>query len=183
VRWRPWVRRLFSPDPDDVAVSSPANRSPDLASPRARLLAATLDVSIMAVALFSVGAVGFDPAFGGDASPLRFAARLLAWVAVLGHVVVLEGASGQTIGKRLVGIRVVRQDSGGPIGYWTAAHRAAPRALFWFVAFLAVTDPHMRALHDRSAGTIVVRIPPGPAGGGSEPGEVEHTDRQGAQGL
>jgi uncharacterized RDD family membrane protein YckC len=137
----------------------------------------------MVVALSWVGALGPDPAFGSGAPPLRIAARILVWVAVLGHVVVLEGASGQTLGKRLVGIRVVRQETGGPIGYGTAAHRAAPRALFCFVSFLAITDPHLRALHDRSAGTIVVKVPPGPAGGGSGPGEVEHTDRQGAQGL
>jgi uncharacterized RDD family membrane protein YckC len=77
-------------------------------------------------------------------------------VAVLVHPVLLEGPTGQTLGKRLVGIRVVDLVTGGPIGYGKAAHRAAARAVFWCVSFLAITDPLMQTLHDRSAGTVVI---------------------------
>jgi uncharacterized RDD family membrane protein YckC len=157
MQWRPRLRRLFCADPDSAETGG---RRPDLASPRARLLAAVLDLTMMSVALFWVGALGHDVAFSDRGPLLRLVARLFAWVAVLGHVVILEGMSGQTFGKRLVGIRVVDQETGNPIGYWWAAHRAVARALFWFVAFLALADSLMRTVYDRSAGAVVVNIPP-----------------------
>jgi uncharacterized RDD family membrane protein YckC len=40
----------------------------------------------------------------------------------------------------------------------TAAHRVGARALFWFVSFLALVDPRLQTLHDRSAGTVVVKL-------------------------
>jgi uncharacterized RDD family membrane protein YckC len=169
------MRRLFCADPDSADIS-PADRRPDLASPRARLLAAVLDVSLMVVALFWIGSLGHDPAFGGGGPPLRFVARLVAWLAVLGHVVLLEGASGQTFGKRFVGIRVVMEETGGSIGYGVAVHRAAPRALFWFVSFLALADPRMQTLWDRSAGTVVVNTPSARTAPSSEGMEFETTD-------
>jgi uncharacterized RDD family membrane protein YckC len=159
VQVRALIRRLFCADPDSMD-TGPIRRPPELASPRERLVAAALDVALMLVALQFVGALGHDPAFGGEGPTLRVFARLLAWTAVLGHVVLLEGGSGQTFGKRLVGIRVVRQETDGPIGYGTAVHRAGARAVFWFVSFLALADPLMQTLHDRSAGTLVVKVPP-----------------------
>jgi uncharacterized RDD family membrane protein YckC len=69
----------------------------------------------------------------------------------------MEAAGGQTFGKRIVGIRVVRRDTGGPIGLGMAVHRGGARALFWFVTFLALGDPLLQPLHDRSAGTVVIR--------------------------
>jgi uncharacterized RDD family membrane protein YckC len=161
VQVRALIRRLFCADPDSMD-AAPSGRPSDLASPRSRLLAASIDVVLMVVALHWVGALGHEPAFAGGshASALRLVSRLLAWVAVLGHVVLLEGAGGQTFGKRLVGIRVVSQESDGPIGYAVAAHRAGARAGFWFVSFLALADPLMQTLHDRSAGTVVIKDPP-----------------------
>ena len=155
------IRRLFCADPEGMD-AAPTRRPPELASPRERLVAAGIDVTLMIIALHWVGALGPDPAFGGDGSTLRVIARLLAWTAVLGHLVLLEGGSGQTVGKRLVGIRVVRQDTDGPISYGMAAHRAGARAVFWFVSFLALADPLMQTLHDRSAGTVVIKVPPAP---------------------
>ena len=146
------IRRLFAVDPE--AAAAPIARPPGLASPGARIAAALVDVSLMIVVLFWVGAIGHDAAFGRGGPQLLV--RVLAWVAVMGHVVLLEGASGQSFGKRLVGIRVVDHETGAPIGYGWAAHRCAARALFWFVSFLALGDPRLQTLHDRSAGTVVV---------------------------
>ncbi|MGH9041044.1 MAG: RDD family protein, partial [Acidimicrobiia bacterium] len=129
------IRRLFASDPDG-AEEADVPRRPDLAPPRARLVAAAIDVSLMAAVLIWVGAVGADPAFGNGGPPLRV--RLLAWAAVGAHLIVLEGLGGQTLGKRLVGIRVVSAVSGQPIGLRAAAHRAGARAAFWFVSFLAL---------------------------------------------
>jgi uncharacterized RDD family membrane protein YckC len=172
----PLIRLLFAADPSAVGQSlSP--RPPDLASFRSRLLAATLDITFMFVALFSIGAIGHDPAFGSDGPVLRLVVRLIAVAAVLAHPVLLEGPSGQTFGKRLVGIRVVNEETRGPIGYRAAAHRAGARAVFWMVSFLALTDPRYQTLHDRSAGTLVVKVDaPVPPTGRSEQIEYEPTD-------
>jgi uncharacterized RDD family membrane protein YckC len=50
-------------------------------------------------------------------------------------------------------------ETGGTIGYSVAAHRAGARAAFGFISFLALADPLLQTLHDRSAGTVVVKDP------------------------
>lgn len=99
---------------------------------------------------------------------VRSRGRRLAATAVLAGVVgfpyhiVLEGASGRTIGKRLFGIAVVSAD-GGDCSYSAAAVRTAFRFVDWLpagylLAFVAMafTGGHRR-LGDVAAGTAVVR--------------------------
>jgi uncharacterized RDD family membrane protein YckC len=77
------------------------------------------------------------------------------------YVVVMHGTSGRTLGKMLVGARVVSV-SGEPIGY----PRALARYLAWFLSalplllgfVLAAVRPDRRALHDLVVGTRVVRV-------------------------
>jgi uncharacterized RDD family membrane protein YckC len=127
-----------------------------VADPGARLAAAGLDVAFAGLALLWSGAIGSDPAFASSHSSARHLVRVLIVVAVLAAPALMEAAGGQTFGKRVVGIRVVRRDTGGPIGLGMAVHRGGARALFWFVTFLAVGDPLLQPLHDRSAGTVVI---------------------------
>jgi uncharacterized RDD family membrane protein YckC len=76
------------------------------------------------------------------------------------YVVVMHGTSGRTLGKMLVGARVVNV-SGEPVGY----PRALARYLAWFLSVLplllgfvlAAVRPDRRALHDLIVGTRVVR--------------------------
>jgi uncharacterized RDD family membrane protein YckC len=127
-----------------------------VATPRARITAASIDVAFALLALLWSGAIGSDQAFAPHASASRQVVRVLAWVAVLLGPALMEAAGGQTFGKRLVGIRVVSRETGGPIPLRMAIHRAGARALFWFITFLALGDPLLQPLHDRSAGTVVV---------------------------
>ena len=83
--------------------------------------------------------------------------------------------SGQTLGKRLMGIKVVAVDKPGEIGFGRAFTRWARLGmwtLFWWccvglvVQFLyalsPVFDTRLRqAWHDKAAGTVVVAVPPG----------------------
>jgi uncharacterized RDD family membrane protein YckC len=55
---------------------------------------------------------------------------------------------------RLVGIRVIRLDTGGPLGLWRAMVRAA--LLVAFIPAL-ITNRDNRGLHDLAAGAVVVR--------------------------
>jgi uncharacterized RDD family membrane protein YckC len=84
--------------------------------------------------------------------------------------------TGQTLGKRLVGIRVVTTD-GAPIGFGRAFQRwaiAGLPTLFWpwggmlvqlvDAAWCLWDRPNRQCLHDKSASTVVVTVPPEPTG-------------------
>jgi uncharacterized RDD family membrane protein YckC len=66
---------------------------------------------------------------------------------------VLTALTGLTIGKRLVGIRVVRLD-GRPVGFLWGLVRTL--LLLLIVPPLVADD--LRGLHDRAANTVVVRL-------------------------
>jgi uncharacterized RDD family membrane protein YckC len=79
------------------------------------------------------------------------------WVALLLFVVevcLLTAISGLTVGKRLLGLRVIRTNGGRPGFRWAAVRTA----LLLFVIPACLTDHDMRGLHDRAADTIVVRL-------------------------
>ena len=86
--------------------------------------------------------------------------------------------SGQTLGKRLLRVKVMRVESREPIGFGRAIRRWNPLGLptlLWScfgIGFLlqlldslspVIDWPLRRAFHDRSAGTIVVRVEKTPA--------------------
>ncbi len=66
----------------------------------------------------------------------------------------LTALTGFTVGKRLLGIRVVRLD-GGPVGLGWALIRTA---LLLTVIPALLNDRDQRGLHDRAANTVVVRV-------------------------
>jgi uncharacterized RDD family membrane protein YckC len=154
---RAFSRLAFAEDPTAPPLSRPP-RPAELARPQARITAAAIDVTLALVALLWSGAIGSDQAFTPHPSTARHLVRVLAWAAVLLGPALMEAAGGQTFGKRIVGIRVVRRETGGPIGLREAVHRGGARALFWFVTFLALGDPLLQPLHDRSAGTVVINV-------------------------
>jgi uncharacterized RDD family membrane protein YckC len=111
-----------------------------------RLLAFLLDL----VAGVLIG--GVVVLFLADVSPLqRSLANNLAFAT---QVVVLQALTGQSMGMRLVGIRVRRLQHDGPLGLLPALVRTALLAL---VVPPLVYDRDQRGLHDRAAGTVVVR--------------------------
>jgi uncharacterized RDD family membrane protein YckC len=67
---------------------------------------------------------------------------------------VLTALTGCTVGKRLVGIRVIRT-GGGLVGFRWALVRTA---ILLTVVPPLLTDRDLRGLHDRAADTIVVRL-------------------------
>jgi uncharacterized RDD family membrane protein YckC len=66
----------------------------------------------------------------------------------------LTALTGVTVGKRLLGIRVMRL-GGRPVGFGWALVRTV---LLLTVVPALVTDRDLRGLHDRAADTVVVRI-------------------------
>ena len=79
----------------------------------------------------------------------------------LGYYVVCEAMTGATLGKRMVGIRVVGED-GAHLTLGAAVVRNALRlvdGLFLYLvgAIFALTSPRGQRLGDRAAHTVVVR--------------------------
>jgi uncharacterized RDD family membrane protein YckC len=85
----------------------------------------------------------------------------VAVVLGIAYYTYFEGSpSGQTVGKRALGIRVVDLDGGGPIGYMRALFRWLGRILSTIVFLLGyfwmLWDPEKQTWHDKIAGSVVV---------------------------
>jgi uncharacterized RDD family membrane protein YckC len=77
----------------------------------------------------------------------------------LGYFSVLHARASQTLGKAALGIRV-EDAAGGPIALARSVLRTlgyVPSLMFLGAGFLLALGPSRRALHDRIAGTVVVR--------------------------
>ena len=71
------------------------------------------------------------------------------------QVIVLQALTGQSLGMRLIGIRVARVAApDAPPGFLAAAVRTA---LLFLVIPAVLLDRDGRGLHDKAAGTVVVR--------------------------
>ena len=72
------------------------------------------------------------------------------------------GPTGQTIGKKVLGIRVIDFKVGGPIGYGRGLLRTIARYLSAIVILLGylwmLWDPEKQTWHDKIAGTVVVPV-------------------------
>ena len=76
--------------------------------------------------------------------------------------ILIGGPRGQTVGKQVLGIRVVDHTTGGSIGYARDALRYFASLLSWIVCFLGylwmLGTVRSRCWHDRIASTYVVPV-------------------------
>ncbi len=130
-----------------------------------RVLATIADGIALGVLLWVMsalfGTTSSASATGVSASLEGFSA-LIFFVLVFAYYVILEGYLGQTLGKMLFGIKVVREDTGRVPGIGAAAIRTVLRivdGLFsYLVAFIAVlASSKNQRLGDMAAHTLVVR--------------------------
>jgi uncharacterized RDD family membrane protein YckC len=132
--------------PPGTRLGLPPQGPGSVASVLQRLLAFALD---LAVGVLIGGVVVL---FLADVSPLqRGLANNLAFAA---QVVVLQALTGQSMGMRLVSVRVRPLDGDGPLGLLTALLRTA---LLVLLVPALIYDRDKRGLHDRAARTVVVR--------------------------
>lgn len=70
--------------------------------------------------------------------------------------------TGQTWGRRIVGVRVVRKDSDGPLGFGTALGRCLLESILGQLCFLnylwMLWDNDSQTWHDKIVNTIVVKV-------------------------
>jgi uncharacterized RDD family membrane protein YckC len=115
-----------------------------------RLVAYIIDVILLAIP-YAIGYAIFDPTI----------AYLLSLVIGIGYFGYFEGsASGQTVGKKVMKIRVIDFNSGAPIGFGRALIRYVARIVssipcalgyFWML-----WDKEKQTWHDKLATTAVV---------------------------
>lgn len=94
---------------------------------------------------------------------LKGAGTALSILITLAYFSYFEGgASGQTLGKRAVGIRVIDFANGGPIGYGRALVRTLGRYVSGLVILLGylwmLWDKEKQTWHDKFANDVVVPV-------------------------
>lgn len=135
--------------------------------------------------LFILGALG--AAAGGQGSALQSLLGTLGALVftgiLIGYSFILEAVwNGQTIGKRLLGIRAVKEDGSElPVGSAFIRNIPGMFSLAWIVYLVALfsmasSDKRQR-LFDRLAGTVVVKE----GGGNGEPDQRPNNPNQGQQ--
>lgn len=150
-----WPLELSPPAPESRPVERPAQFAE-------RLQAGAVDFLLWS------GVSGVVLYFASRAARVSVAGLLPAWPWLAGYLAFLgltyatyfTGTTGQTLGKMLVGLRVV-DTAGQPPGYVRAFLRAAFGALSLAAAGLGLLpmafDPARRPVHDRAFRTRVVR--------------------------
>lgn len=146
------------------------------------------EISPVVTEAFRRGMAGEDmsdmPAVGDQAGNLQIVIVVLAAALWFAYEVPAVADNGQTFGKRLLRIKVVRVEQAGPVGFGRSFRRwntmGLPTLLWWcfgigFVLqaidfMVALFDrPLQQALHDKSAHTVVISVPPN--AGEPKPGE------------
>ncbi len=152
----------------EAAAGPPGVRS-DYASWGRRVGAYLLDALVIAVpfiVIIVIALLAGNPEEDDGTWGIIGIAYLLTIVAPFIYFTVMQGReSGQTLGKRWVGIRVAADSTGRSIGYGRAFGRYAITFVFWLIVIPAILDylwplwdRKKQALHDKVVGSVVVRV-------------------------
>jgi uncharacterized RDD family membrane protein YckC len=129
-----------------------------------RFLAVLVDTILLAIVIGVIAAISHQAQMSGGsvAVSLTGVPAVLSYVIFFLYFIVLEAVLGATLGKLLLGIRVIKED-GSPIGWAASIARnllriidALPTAYIIGV-ILIWTSPRKQRLGDRAAHTVVVR--------------------------
>lgn len=88
------------------------------------------------------------------AAPPHWVNELLLWILLVVYLTAGWWSSGRTLGKQMLGLRVVRSD-GSPLPFWRALCRALLCASFFPALLLALVNRRNRGLEDVAFGTVV----------------------------
>lgn len=150
-----------------TAPSAPAAPSPELLPKGGfwqRVAAALVDSAAVTVVQFAgVFLLGFIlQATAGGVDAVELMAGLLSTALAIAYYVFFTGYCGQTPGKMLLGLKVIRTD-GRDIGYGRAFAREVPAkflsGILLGIGYLMVAfDRRKQGLHDKIADTYVIKI-------------------------
>ncbi|GAA4520324.1 hypothetical protein GCM10023191_097130 [Actinoallomurus oryzae] len=168
------------PYPAAPPISEPYGQAPppgiagELAGRWSRLFAGIIDGIVYTVIGWIIAApiVGVGAMYDNKHLGPRLAADGITVVIAIIYFTWQHGKWGQTLGKRALGIRLVRAQDGGPIGYGKAAWRVLFTYLITYVTcglggllddLWILWDPRKQALHDKVVKTYVIKAEgPGP---------------------
>ena len=129
-----------------------------------RVLAIIVDGFLLAIPFWVLATLfGTSSVEGGQVSASLNGLEFLVYIGlVFAYFFLMEGYLGQTVGKMLLGIKVVREDNGEVPGLGTAAIRTVLRLIdglfFYLVGFIAIlVSGKNQRLGDMVAHTLVVR--------------------------
>lgn len=129
-----------------------------------RVLATIVDGIVLTAGFWVMSALfGTTSVEGGQVgASLSGLAALGSFILVFAYYILLEGFLGQTLGKMLLGIKVVKEGTGEVPGLGAATIRTLLRIIdslfFYLVAFIAVlASQQNKRLGDMVAHTLVVR--------------------------
>ena len=100
---------------------------------------------------------GRDPADRGAVTGLLIGIGFLAYIGMLIYQIVRLVNTGQTLGKKWLGVKVVRMD-GGPVSFGSHFLRGFLLAIAGFIDFIFIFRSDQRCLHDLAAETKVVSV-------------------------
>lgn len=154
--------------PDSTPAAGPTAEALPKAGFWLRLVALLLDTVIVwtlrLVVLIPLAIVGGFASVALDDGPSLTLWLLILCSHLIGYTydVFFTGYHGQTPGKMILRLRVVRCD-GGAVGYGRAFLREVPgkflSALIFYIGYaMAGFDSRKQALHDRLAGTYVLKL-------------------------
>lgn len=172
------------PQPVPGAPQEVAHGGLVLAEPQNRIAARVLDGILwiilgVIISAIIVGSSGFDPSSAGDVGYLRGAlAGIIATLVVAAYEIYMVANGGATLGKKALGLVVVKADGGGPVELEDAIRRMAPYlglgllaaitgpiGIIFNIALLVVgivslvflfNDDRRQAVWDRIAKTVVI---------------------------
>jgi uncharacterized RDD family membrane protein YckC len=146
---------------------------PPLATIGVRFAAILLDGLLASVLSIPAAIVAYILVLGLTASPPSFPGQTMQTIALF--VILLTGlavqcycalvlamwAYGLTPGKWLLGVRVVKRDTGTPSGFWRMTLRETIGKMVSSICYLgyiwAIFDANRQAWHDKIASTLVIK--------------------------
>lgn len=140
----------------------PAAAGGQLAEWPQRVLGYLIDLAIV-IGMYIVLAI-ILAIVGAASDTLATIVLLLGWIAIVGFTIwqlVVQGQTGQTIGKRVIGIRLIGEQTGQPIGPVMSIVRAFAHIVDSIpcgVGYLwPLWDPKKQTFADKIVGTVVVK--------------------------
>jgi uncharacterized RDD family membrane protein YckC len=125
----------------------------------ARLGAVIIDAIIVAIVPVILVAIGV----AANSTGLAVIGYILGFVFAVAYEIYFHGGpTGQTLGKRALGIRVVDFNTGGPIGYGRSTLRLIGRYISGIPCYLGylwmLWDREKQCWHDKMANDVVVPV-------------------------
>lgn len=154
----------WSPPPSGWLPPPPGPPLGELAGWGERALGYLVD-AVFGFAIILVGIIA-SAVIGAAVPGLRFLILLITYVASLAYWIIQlikQGRTGQTVGKKIIGLKLVYENTGHTVGGGTSFLRAIAHFVDSVICYigwlLPLWDAKRQTLADKIIGTVVLRVP------------------------